>query len=201
MDKTNKNWNIEKLERQAISNQNFDDFILKQSNILNYSNLKVLDIGCSNGFKTQMLFDKYENIDKIVGIDIDDKAIDVAKIKFADNKKYSFKQKSIDDLDFEEKYDIIFLSYVLQHLQNPKLVINKLKNILTDRGVLIIKVPDDSFKLCYPDDEKLLNRIFELYENDIMKKQNITKYTDRHIGKKVFKYLKQSGYTALLQYN
>ena len=64
-----------------------------------------------------------------------------------------------------------------------------LKKKLTDRGIIIIKVPDDSFKFCYPDSEDLLHKIFNLYESQIMVNQNITKNTDRYIGKKVYSYL------------
>ena len=62
MEKQSNNWNLEKLERQALSSQDFDNFVLNQSGILNYNELKILDVGCSNGFKTEMLFDKYNNI-------------------------------------------------------------------------------------------------------------------------------------------
>ena len=153
----NNNWNLKKLEKQASGNQEFDDYVLNISGILKYQNLNVLDIGCSNGFKTKMLFDKYDNITHINGIDIDDTAIN--------------------------------LSYVLQHLENPEKILANLKKKLTDRGIIIIKVPDDSFKFCYPDPEDLLHKIFNLYESQIMINQNITKNTDRYIGKKVYSYL------------
>jgi len=193
------NWNLNKLERQAISNQNFDDYVLNESKILKHDNLKVLDIGCSNGFKTKMLFDKYENIVKIDGIDVDEKAINEAKNTFLNNNKYSFELKNIDNLELNNKYDIINLSYVLQHLENPEKVLKKLRNILTDRGVIIIKVPDDSFKFCYPNND-ILKEIFSLYENEIMRKSSITKYTDRYIGKKVYNYLSQSQYSDINLY-
>ena len=196
----NNNWNLEKLRRQSINNQEFDDYVLNQSNILDYENLKVLDIGCSNGFKTKMLFDKYSNIKHITGIDIDSNAILEAKEKFKNNKRYLFKLEDIDKLNNQEKYDIINLSYVLQHLKNPEEVLKKLKNNLTERGIIIIKVPDDSFKFCYPDEEDLLYKILYLYENEIMKKQNITKFTDRYIGKKVKNYLSTNGYKNIKLY-
>ena len=109
MEEKNKNWNLKKLERQAMENQNFDNFVLNQSKILEYENLKVLDVGCSNGCKTEMLFGQYENIDNIAGIDVDENAINEAKSKFVNNKKYSFELKNIEDLDTENKYDIICL--------------------------------------------------------------------------------------------
>ena len=46
-------WNLDKLKKQAIENQDFDDYVLNQSGILQYVNLQVLDVGCSNGFKTK----------------------------------------------------------------------------------------------------------------------------------------------------
>ena len=94
MEKQNNNWNLEKLERQALSSQDFDNFVLNQSGILNYNKLKVLDVGCSNGYKTGMLFDKYDNIERIVGIDIDENAINEAKEKFLNNNKYVFELKT-----------------------------------------------------------------------------------------------------------
>ena len=194
------NWNLNKLERQAIGNQEFDEYVLNQSGILKYDNLKVLDIGCSNGFKTKMLFDEYDNITQIVGIDVDENAIKEAKSNFQGNKKYNFQLKNIDDLDNNSTYDIINLSYVLQHLENPQDILKKLKWMLTDRGIIIIKVPDDSFKFCYPDSKGLLKRVFNLYENEIMVKQDITKYTDRYIGKKVYKYLVQNNYKDIKLY-
>ena len=185
----NNSWNLEKLKKQAIGNQIFDDQILNLSGILEYQNLNVLDIGCSNGFKTKMLFDKYDNITHITGIDIDNSAINEATANFKENKRYKFELKSINELDNNSTYDIINLSYVLQHLEKPQEVLKKLKNMLTDRGIIIIKVPDDSFKFCYPDKKDLLHKIFNLYESQIMINQNITKNTDRYIGKKVYSYL------------
>ena len=193
-------WNLKKLKRQAIGNQSFDDYILNESEILKYDNLNVLDIGCSNGFKTKLLFDKYSNIKHITGVDIDENAINEAKINFKNNNRYTFELKSIDDLDNHKKYDIIYLSYVLQHLQNPKKVLNSLRNKLSDKGIIIIKVPDDSFKFCYPDNDSLLYKIFDLYEKEIMIKQDITKFTDRYIGKKVYSYLNDSNYKNIKLY-
>lgn len=187
------NWDLLKLQRQAVNNQDFDSLVLKNSGILERQNLKVLDIGCSNGFKTKMLFDAYDNIEHITGIDIDKKAILEAQNNFKDNNRYSFELKSVYDIE-NEQYDLINLSYVLQHLEKPQEVLKLLKNKLTDGGIIILKVPDDSLKHCYPDDEDLLHRIFDLYENKIMRNQEITKFTDRYIGKKVPVWLKQNGY-------
>ena len=41
MEEKNKNWNLKKLERQAMENQNFDNFVLNQSKILEYVKIVV----------------------------------------------------------------------------------------------------------------------------------------------------------------
>lgn len=187
------NWDLLKLQRQAVNNQDFDSLVLKSSGILERQNIKVLDIGCSNGFKTKMLFEEYANIKHITGIDIDKKAILEAQNNFKGDDRYSFELKSVYDIG-DEQYDLINLSYVLQHLENPQEVLELLRSKLTDGGIIILKVPDDSLKYCYPDNEDLLHRIFSLYENKIMRNQEITKFTDRYIGKKVSVWLKQNGY-------
>ena len=89
------NWNLKKLKKQAIRNQNFDNYVLNQSGILGCDNLKVLDVGCSNGFKTKLMFDKYKNIKYILGIDIDEQAINEAKENFKNNNKYKFELKKM----------------------------------------------------------------------------------------------------------
>lgn len=104
----NNNWNLEKLERQAAKNQKFDDYVLNMSGILKYQNLNVLDVGCSNGFKTKLLFDKYDNITYIKGIDIDVNAIKEAKEKFKNDSRYNFELK-----DIKEKKNTISLAYLM----------------------------------------------------------------------------------------
>lgn len=93
----NNEWNLEKLKKQAIRNQNFDKYVLNESEILKYEDLRVLDVGCSSGFKTKMLFDKYNNITHTTGIDIDNNAINEAKENFKQNKKYEYELKNIYD--------------------------------------------------------------------------------------------------------
>ena len=47
-----------------------------------------------------------------------------------------------------------------------------------------------------------MKSIFDLYENEIIIKQNTTKFTDRYVGKKVYTYLRNVGYNDIqLYYN
>lgn len=46
-----------------------------------------------------------------------------------------------DLYDRGDKFDIIFLSQVLEHVQSPKLLISELTNYLKNGGILIVEVP------------------------------------------------------------
>lgn len=83
------------------------------------------------------------------------------------------------------------------------LIIDKVRN---NKGYFeyvynIYEQPVEVLQEKNPEVENLLERIFELYENKIMRLQDITKYTDRYIGKKVYSYLKEIGYSDIQLYH
>lgn len=45
-----------------------------------------------------------------------------------------------------------------------------------------------------------MHKIFDLYEKQIIRKQNITKFTDRYIGKKVYSYLSDNNHKNIKLY-
>ena len=98
----------------------------------------ILEIGCSTGYLLSVLKkDGYENL---LGIEPAPKCRDIAK------KEYDLNVKTVDLENFNssEKYDLIILSAVLEHLVELKDSIEKIKNLLKDGGYLYIGVPDTS---------------------------------------------------------
>jgi 2-polyprenyl-3-methyl-5-hydroxy-6-metoxy-1,4-benzoquinol methylase len=94
----------------------------------------VLDIGCGNGALTFDLAKKAKFVD---GIDLDEKNIEVAKRKYnAENIEYKLGDAT-KDLS-EEKYDVIVLSNVLEHIENRVEFLRKLKKLAPK---ILIRVP------------------------------------------------------------
>lgn len=58
---------------------------------------------------------------------------------FYNNIYYS---KSIVDTEFKEKYDYIRCSHVFEHIDNPIEFLNKIKGILKDDWILVIRLPN-----------------------------------------------------------
>lgn len=98
------------------------------------SNEKILDVGCSIGACAHAISQKAF---RVVGIDISKKDIYKAKKRFsAKNLKYIFGDAT--KYDFKEKFDVIILSAVLEHIDNR---IDFLKKIKLLAPKILIRVP------------------------------------------------------------
>ncbi len=95
---------------------------------------KVLDIGCGNGALT---FEIAKKARKVVGIDLDKKNIKIAKRKYwAPNIKYLVGDATKDLPN--QKFDVVILSNVLEHIQDRVEFLNKIKNLTSK---ILIRVP------------------------------------------------------------
>jgi len=97
--------------------------------------LKILDVGCGGGILCEPLARLGADV---TGIDENEKAIFVAK-KHAKkmNLKINYKHASINDIYFQDKFDIITCMEVLEHVQSVDLLIKKSKESLKDGGFFV----------------------------------------------------------------
>lgn len=95
--------------------------ILKyELNIDGSKNERLLDFGCGNG--THALFFRSHNFD-VFGVDIDKKAVDIAKERMAGIRNNFFAIDSDEDITklFNFKFDIIFSNQTLYFIDNEQL--------------------------------------------------------------------------------
>jgi len=99
---------------------------------------KILDFGCGSGILANFLA-MNSNQRQVVGIDICQDKINRAKMAGQNIDNVIFTNKKIKEI--EEKFDAIIMSDVLHHLpvNEQGQTIFKLKNRLTENGVLIIQ--------------------------------------------------------------
>lgn len=76
---------------------------------------RVLEIGCGTG---GILADI--NPDFGVGIDVSPKMAEIAKTKYGQRSNLRFIASAIEDLEFEEPFDYIYMSDVVEHLEDTE---------------------------------------------------------------------------------
>ncbi len=111
-------------------------YILDQIDKKNIKNLKILDIGCGGGIICEPL----ARLGAIVtGIDFAPNNIKAAKIHSKKSKlKINYICKDIENSKLDQKFDIILMFEVLEHLDDWKKTIKKIKNNLNKNGIIII---------------------------------------------------------------
>ena len=121
-------------EEDSFSKMKKDKFKKLLKDVLKYrKNGKLLDIGCGPGYlmeeAKELGFDVY-------GVEVGQKASDIAKKKFGNEKIYN---GIIEKSNFQNNsFDIIMMSDVLEHVENPLELLKKLKELLccTGGGIL-----------------------------------------------------------------
>jgi len=106
------------------------------------SNAQIMDAGCDTGRDAIYLSAKYPDT-QITALDICQKAIDEANIRLAKTKlkNVSFHVADLLNIDYSEKFDIIYSIDVLEHIDNINKCLENLYNALKPYGKLIIHVP------------------------------------------------------------
>jgi 2-polyprenyl-3-methyl-5-hydroxy-6-metoxy-1,4-benzoquinol methylase len=104
------------------------------------SGKKVLDYGCGSGYGTHILS---KTAQSVVGVDVSNETVLYAKENFAsDNLIF----KNINELT-DEKFDVIISFQVIEHVQNGKTFLKKLKGMLNSGGILLLTTPDKHNRL------------------------------------------------------
>ncbi len=114
-------------------------FIKKEISLVkkmfNRKNLTLLDVGCGTGWVTK----QYEtNGFSVTGLEASQARADYAREKY----KLNIYNHFAEDFNSENKYDVIIIRHLVEHLEDPQGIIRKLKKNLKDDGVFLILVPN-----------------------------------------------------------
>jgi 2-polyprenyl-3-methyl-5-hydroxy-6-metoxy-1,4-benzoquinol methylase len=138
-------WSQEKLEDMILtnfSNKQGRDYKLAQESMYEYcrkfipSQGRILEIGVGTGVHL-INFDKLGY--QVTGIEPDLLSTEFLNKTLKNGKCIN---GYIEDLDFEKKFDVVFLYHVVEHLEHPLLMLKKCKDLLKNDGIIIIAVPD-----------------------------------------------------------
>lgn len=108
---------------------------------------KCVEIGCGRGFAFKSIVE-YFHPQKLVAIDIEDRAIQKAKKLCEKNNWQNVEIKKADATNppfADHSFDIIFVFSVLHHIKNWKGVIEQASRIIKPGGYLFLKEPLEGF--------------------------------------------------------
>ena len=109
-------------------------FNLKNQNNNFLKDLKILDIGCGGGLISEPLA---RLGGEVTGIDASEKNIKVAKLHSKKNNlNINYLNKSPEQLNNSEKFDIVLNLEVVEHVENVDLYIKSCSNLLKKNGIM-----------------------------------------------------------------
>jgi len=149
---------------------------------------KILDVGCGNGAFAEALKDITNA--EVWGIEYME---DQAKIALGKLDKVFFGpcENFLDELP-DNYFDAIYFNDVLEHLVDPYMVLDKIKNKLTNNGVVISSVPNVRHHKTFL--KTLFHKDWRYLDHGVMDRTHLRFFT----GKSIRAMYEDLGYTVLL---
>lgn len=159
---------------------------------------RILDAGCGPGFVALEVARAYQP-EVLHGVDIDPKLIEIADEQLSimtdeekqglENIELEFKTGSVYSLPCSDAdYNMVYSRFVLQHLDDPMKALTELKRVVKPGGRVLIEDIDDG--MLFLDPEPGGYRAVQ----DTAEKLQSEWGGDRRIGRKLHRYLRESGF-------
>ena len=114
----------------------------------------ILDLACGTGILTEQISKKLPTA-KIVGVDITENYLDIAKKKLSSNQNISFVKQDAEKLDLNYKFDCITSSYIPKYCK-PEILVKSCLEHLKPGGKIILH------DFTYPKN-KTMRKLWNLY--------------------------------------
>lgn len=99
--------------------------------------VKILEAGCGQRWGLNLKHIKYV----LTGVDLDANALEIRKNTRKDLDEFYVGDLRYIELD-EQQFDVVYSSFVLEHIENADLALRNLSSWLRAGGLLILRIPD-----------------------------------------------------------
>jgi ubiquinone/menaquinone biosynthesis C-methylase UbiE len=109
--------------------------------------LSILDIGCGRGDVSFLLADMVGIEGSVLGLDLNDNALEVARERASENmlKNVDFVKSDLNALSIDnDQFDAIVGRRVLMYLPDPRNIISELSALLKIGGIMIFQESDST---------------------------------------------------------
>lgn len=109
----------------------------KRDELLLHKKLRALDVGCGGGILAESLA-RLRFVESVKGIDLSTDVLEAAKVHMNEDPqlahKLSYNLQAVEDLPRDEKYDIITVFEMLEHVEYPSRVLSEVLDRVEDNG-------------------------------------------------------------------
>jgi ubiquinone/menaquinone biosynthesis C-methylase UbiE len=149
-----------------------------------------LDVGCGSGDVTLELARRVGTGGRVVGADLDQTKIDLARQEARDLgiSHIEFRVLDIRDCPAQGEFDVVYARFLLTHLHNPASVVATFYQCLNPGGLVIVEDIDFSGHFVFPE-SKAFQRYHELYCTAVRRRGG-----DPNMGLRVPLLLKEQGF-------
>lgn len=122
--------------------------------------ISFLDCGCGGGNVSMLAANMVGPGGSVTGIDFDNVILQLAKqdAEAEGVQNINFQQGSVYEMDFENKFDIVYSRFLLSHLSNPGTALNKMTEAAKHAGCVVVEDVHFSGHFSYPQ-----NNAFDTY--------------------------------------
>lgn len=148
-----------------------EDYHIIQEKLKEIRPDSILDIGCGRG----RYFPMYDDVMKIIAIDISDKALNRIPSKYLQDNRFQIKREFLEDLESDDKVDLVISNMVLAHIPPSRIkkAVRKIREI-SHQVVLDENITDKNFYSFVHDYEKLFkNEGFRLIDKRSLDHGNV----------------------------
>ena len=123
-----------------------------------------LDAGCGGGDVTVELARLVGPTGFVVGADLDETKIDIARAEAESQGLTNLEYQCVDVTESNSvmTFDVIYARFLLSHLPNPARTLAELRSMLKPRGCIIVEDIDITGHFCDPE-SRAFNRYVDLY--------------------------------------
>ncbi len=186
-----------KIQSQYSEVSDAESFLYALQRIGQKEELYGLDIGCADGYVTELRFKEEYGFKLVLGIDHNQKLVDSQ----SNHGPFRYHCLNVESPDFEDEmeelmdlygiegFDVVFMALTLHHLQNPERFLRKLRRFINKGGAIILRGVDDGALIAYGD-----NGLVEKIIEESIETKNIS---DRFHARKFFSMLHAVGFNDI----
>ncbi len=131
-----------KMDRSVKGLEGAGEWKTLEAMLPDFQDKRVLDLGCGYGWHCQYAMEHGANA--VIGVDISEKMLDVAKHKTDDNIKYI--KLSIEDISFaKDSFDIVISSLAFHYIESFEQILKKISDCLVSGGDFVFSAEHPIF--------------------------------------------------------